>query len=152
MRFSPVIYMFTILSKLPQKGCHWCDDCTNTKPNTILNNSQYQETKLKTKPNTIPSNTKQYTIPNQTKHNTKHNTKQYQTVHCVLFGIVHNTQYKHNAKPKARPSNTKQFTIPTKHNIKQYQTVFFRFSFALRAVHQRVVWMHGLVIQWLFIL
>ena len=70
--------MFTILSKLPQKGCHWCDDCTNTKPNTILNNSQYQETKLKTKPNTIPSNTKQYTIPNQT---------QYQAIPNSIFQV-----------------------------------------------------------------
>ena len=95
MRFSPVIYMFTILSKLPQKGCNWCDDCTNTKPNTILNNSQYQETKLKTKPNTIPSNTKEYRTPNT---NTMPNQKQDQA-------IPSNSQY----QPNTTSSNTKQY-------------------------------------------
>ena len=137
MRFSPVIYMFTILSKLPQKGCHWCDDCTNTEPNAILNNSQYQETKLKTKPNTIPSNTKQYTIPNQTQYQA-----QYQA-------IPNSTQYPIQAQRQTK-SKTKQYQAIHNTNQTQHQAIpnsIFRFGFALRAVHQRVVWMHGLVIQ-----
>ena len=102
--------MFTILSKLPQKGYHWCDDCTNTKPNTILNNSQYQETKLKTKPNTIPNNTQYQTKPNTIPSNTK----QY-TVYCLVLYTTPNTNTMPNQKQdQAIPSNS-QYQNQTQH-------------------------------------
>ena len=110
--------MFTILSKLPQKGCHWCDDCTNTKPNTILNNSQYQETKLKTKPNTIPSNTKQYTIPNQTQYQAQYQAIPNSTLCTVWYCTQHPIQTQCQTKSK-----TKQYQAIHNTNQTQHQAI-----------------------------